>query len=121
MDGPDPRSALAPAARLRNGARVPLKFLLHTMVGCGRQHLLLRLPWVVLAGVRVALDILGYSKRAQSLCSVVQMAWRMGVLCLLLACDDPLHGALGPSMDVPDRSCSLCPVRTRGEPSHHHV
>ena len=74
----------------------PLKCLHHD--GCGWPHVLARLPLMILASVRVALELCGRSKQAQSLASVIKMACQMVVAIMLMACGDPCFASLGPSV-----------------------
>ena len=81
-----------------------LAFLLKLVVhkdGCGWLHVLARSPIIILAGVRVALEMRGCPKQDQSLSSVLSMAYQMVFGILLMAWGDPCIRSFGPSLTSP--------------------
>ena len=66
--------------------------------GCGWLHVLLCLPCPILAGRRLALEMNGRSKQAQSLASTLHTAYVNSMVPLMLALGDPCFGSFGPSM-----------------------
>ena len=66
--------------------------------GCGWLHVLLCLPCPILAGGRLALEMNGCPKQAQSLASTLHTAYVKSLVPLMLALGDPCFGSFGPSM-----------------------
>ena len=67
--------------------------------GCGWLHVLLCLPLPILAGGRLALEMNGCSKQAQSLASTLHTAYIAAFAPpIMLALGDPCFGSFGPSM-----------------------
>ena len=77
----------------------PLKFLHKD--GCGWLHVLACVPVVILAGVRVALEMRGCPKQTQSMASVHYMTCRLALAIMLMAWGDPCFTSLGPSLTSP--------------------
>ena len=74
----------------------PLKFIGKDR--CGWPHALACVPWVILAGIRVAMEMRGWSKQAQSLISTLHVTYSVVLLSLAMALNDACFGSMGPSM-----------------------
>ena len=68
---------------------------------CGALHVLFQVPVLVLMGLRVTVEMCGWSKQSQSTASILFVAYAMALSLLLLALNDPCYRCLGPALTSP--------------------